>query len=213
MKPLLKAIGLCALALGMGCSSEDGPSQLDELRGKTRSEDEINRAFSRAQLLLQQGRPGLLVGVEEFGKVAPMLLLNMRDGRATWITTDDVSIITHQGMLEGTRGISFDLITADLSQVMPLVLGRREGQAKRFHSYLGGENETVFRSYVCDVTNSGPREFTLAGAQYTATLMSEDCVGPASQFTNLYWVRGAEIVQSRQWVSEGAGALQIGLVP
>lgn len=211
MKQMMRAMAMAGLLAAAACSSE-GPSQLDTLRGKTRSAAQTSNALVRAQALLDQGQPALVVGVEARGQTAPMLLLSSRAGRDTWITSDDVSIITQSGIVAGTRGLSSDLMTADVAQVAPLILSRENGRAKRFHSYLDGNNQTVFGSYVCDVSNLGPVTFILLDQSYQGVLMSEDCVGAEDRFTNQYWLQGANIVQSRQWISAGAGAVQIGVV-
>lgn len=211
MKHLMHIACVVLAAAVAGCSSE-GESQLDYFRAD--APDRTGRKATeqaRFAQLLDNNAPTLLVGVESRSQLAGVALSADRDGRRTWTTPDDVSISTQGGLLVATRGLSFDLMAADVSGVAPLILARQAGQAERFHRYLDGEYHTVFSSYVCDIENLGKREVTLLGDRYATTLMSEDCIGTTDAFTNLYWLSGTEVVQSRQWVSAGTGPLQIGV--
>jgi len=197
-------------ALGVvlaGCSVTGGNDAAMSAVGKPANA----QAATRLQHLLAAGAPVLLVGVETRGQVATLARLVQRGGRATCVTADDVSISFEHGILVATRGVGFDLMSADISGPKRLILARRAGRATRFHSYLDGENHTVIHSYVCDVTNRGARRVAAGKGTIATTLMAETCAGAADRFENLYWLdpRTGTIVQSRQWVGPTTGSLQL----
>jgi len=204
---------LFAACLGVtGCSSGDD-AYINLLRDALPGDAAVDQgAADRVNALLAAGRPALLAGVESREQVSVMALLAQRDGLTTWITPDDVSVSLQDGFLSASRGLTFDLMSSDTSQVRALVQSRRAGQAPRFHSYLDGENQTVTRSYVCTVAPSGRVEITVSGgAVRQADLVAETCVGFAETFENLYWLAPGQttILQSRQYLSAGTGALQL----
>lgn len=174
-------------------------------------------ADPRFAALLVPGTPLLLVGIEARETGIGMLLETRRGGLTTWRAEDGVTFTLDRGMLVGTRGFTVtpralvgDLMSVDASQTQTLLRQRRAGQTRRFHSYLNGEGQTQFHSFVCDVSSGGAGEATVNEVTYPAWIMTESCSGPDVTFENTYWMGSAnQILQSRQWVGPFAGALQL----
>lgn len=108
---------------------------------------------------------------------------------ATFFTPDGRSISLKQGVLVATRGLGFDLMSADVSSVLSsLGNGTR---AVRIHRYLDGEDQLVIHSFVCD---------------YEGRIrVVETCYGNGSSFENTYSMSAGRILASRQWIGPQLG--------
>lgn len=199
---------LAILAAGLaGCSSTEGVNP--ELRKWLSQDDDVSDFSAEFEALSQSGAPALIVAVEDREQTAVFLRRVRRDGVENWISADEVSLDFRSGFLVGSRGLGGDLMTADVAQSRALVLSGRAGTAKRFHSYLGGEDQVEIRTYVCEIASRGARDVDLGKRVVATRLMQERCQGADQSFQNLYWVdpgRG-EIVQSRQWAGAEIGPL------
>jgi len=124
----------------------------------------------------------------------------------TWATPDGVTVSFRDGLLTATRGIGDDLMSTDLSSVLPAYRGQTS-QAIRVMRWLGGEDQLVLRSFVCDFTRrSGVAIRAIAGA-FRTTQITESCIGEDGfTFTNQYWVEQNSVLRmSQQWVGPGVG--------
>lgn len=137
------------------------------------------------------------------GTLAPVT--RNRDSR-TWITIDGISLTFRDGLLQATRGLGQDLMSADLDEVHAAVLGGVP-RAVRIHRYLDGESHTRLRSQVCDYRRA-PGTADLATGPIPATHVIEDCASPDREVENHYWIdRAGTIRKSVQWVGNGVGYL------
>ncbi len=127
----------------------------------------------------------------------------------TWRSIDNVTLGFQDGLLVTTRGLSGDLMSADVTESRALVLGLASGQSVRVLRYLDGQDAIAASAYVCDIAPRGPRDISFDGRTFATVLMQEQCQSPRDSFQNLYWVSGNRIVQSRQWVSGDTGALAL----
>lgn len=169
----------------------------------------------RFSQLVRNDAPALQVGIEALDVAGVMRRDVIRDGFETWISQDSATVTLAQGMLVATRGFGGDLMGSDVSMSAALVKDVRAGQATRFHSFLGGNDQVETRSYICTVSSRGPRSLRIGDAAFDTRLMQEDCGNPDQNFTNLYWVDPAsgDIVQSRQWAGSFIGPLALRMVP
>ncbi|GAB4288346.1 MAG: hypothetical protein Kow0058_08030 [Roseovarius sp.] len=116
------------------------------------------------------------------------------DGTVVWQTLDGVSLSFRDGILIASRGLGYDLMSADVSGTRAMLAGTMGTQYYPVHrSYLDGEDRTVFRSFQCRRAGGGPE-----GA---LRRVDELCVGTDRRFTNSYWLDPAgTVIRSRQWV-------------
>lgn len=156
----------------------------------------------------QNEREQILVALPSTGVAVPIALFEENRGKATYVTTDLVSVTVEDGLLIATRSLGSDLMAADIDDIR-LVL-RSGGSALRVHDYLNGLNQIERYSYQCDVTIIGPETIEIFERSYRTTQVQEDCVSPDTSFTNIYWIgAGGTIWQSRQWVSPVIGYAEI----
>lgn len=148
-----------------------------------------------------QNRPrlasqGILVREEIVGDVA------------TWQDANRTTMNFRQGVLISTRGLGGDLMSANVDEVLAGVYGGA-AQAVRVHRTLGGEDQLLLNTFVCDYSR-GPGTMTdpLLGPQ-AALVVVEDCIDSmGTQFENRYWIdAGGVIRQSTQWISADVGRL------
>ncbi len=153
------------------------------------------RAATTPALVAEIGDPILIAQVPARNAVAAMIRVGTNDGVDTFLTPDGISISTRNGMIVGTRGFGFDLMTADIAESAAAIAGQRK-RAVRIHRYLDGENQLFTRSFVCRYAAKDERQIT------------ESCQSPTISFVNEYVldIQG-KILSSRQWVSPQIGSI------
>ncbi len=202
--PALLPLTLAACAVG-GQIGTQGQRILPAMPGIDRSQAEQLAASGapRIQLtLVDQGLSALLVKTGQQGNVT------------RWRTIDNTQVYTRDGLIIGTRGLSFDLITAETGEAAAAILGQRSARITRFHSYLDGDDRLKMRAFVCDVVPGGPEEARLPdGRAIPGRLVREECHNPEMDFTNLYVLSNGRILQTSQFISARAGRAQIVFPP
>jgi hypothetical protein len=165
--------------------------------------------------LSREGAPALQVGIEDLDVAGVMRRDVTRNSFETWISQDNATVTLAQGMLVATRGFGGDMMGSDVSMSAAFVLDIRVGQATRFHSFLGGNDQVETRAYICAISSRGPRRLRIGNTVFDTRLMQEDCSNPDQRFTNLYWVDPGSggIVQSRQWAGAFIGPLALRVIP
>ncbi len=163
----------------------------------------------RFQALAQTTAPGILVSVESQNRTA-VVLREARNGDVTrWLGPDGTAISFRGGLLVATRGLGDDLMIADVAQSLA-ALRAGTGRAQRVHEYLDGNNRIRRLTLDCTISTRGHRMIRIGDEKRPTTLFEERCVGLNTRFTNLYWRDAAgTVVQSRQWVGHGLGALAL----
>lgn len=159
----------------------------------------------------------------------PLLLATLpsRDGYATlspvgrngavetWRSADGIGLsLTPPGLLVATRGLGPDLMLAETGAVVA-ALRAGEGDIRRVHRLLDGENHEDARAYDCRVVTETDEMIFLPGEQTRQTVrLREHCVPAAGQedrkpFDNFYWTSfsGDVIWQSYQWLGPELGTI------
>lgn len=163
-----------------------------------------------AERLIAAGAPRLRITLLDDGRSVLMVQTNARDGVTRWRTIDNAQIFLRDGVLIGTRGLSFDLMTADTPGLASAIHQMRPARITRIHTYLNGQDQIRIRAFVCDVRPAGQETIQLLNDVTTRSQrIEETCQGADDSFTNLYWLSGDRILQSVQFISEGAGSAQL----
>ena len=202
---LCAVLGLAACATG---GDEAGPVTLRELitarvAGLGQPAPEF-RMPSRAALAART-EPLLYVAIPEIEAQATLSPVARNAGTVTWMTLDEVTVSTRDGLIVATRGLGHDLMSADLSQVRAAL--PEGGRATRVHYRLEGENRTEALRFACTIRPEGREMLDIAGRRVATRRVSERCEGPSGSFTNRYWIDGAgRVAQSRQWLLPEIGA-------
>ena len=138
------------------------------------------------------------------GTLAPLT----RNGESrTWTTIDGITVTFQNGILQATRGLGNDLMSADLDEVQSGVLGRAN-RAVRVHRTLDDEGFMELQPFICDYTRRTGVNGEIATGRFLATHVVEDCVSSMLSIENHYWIdRSGTIRKSAQWVGEDVGYL------
>ncbi|MDK3017754.1 YjbF family lipoprotein [Pseudodonghicola flavimaris] len=187
---------LILIALLCGCSRPAMP--------------DLRQQITRAQIDAA-GQPLLLVEIPALRNAATLAPRSRTGGVTTWRSRDDVSLSFRDGLVVATRRLGDDLMSAEIENSLRLLRGQTDaGYVPRFHSYLDGEYQTLFRSFQCRAGSRRPERIEVMGRPHASTRIEEECRGPDLRFTNIYW-RGADgtIWKSRQWISPRVGYAEI----
>ncbi|NNE50907.1 MAG: hypothetical protein HKN30_00715 [Sulfitobacter sp.] len=198
------SLSLCALLAGCG-SNTDQEGLLAPIQaslsgliggGPPVTDAATIRAALTPEVRAQFGNRPLKIAVLEKSKQASLLIESERNRDVvTFITPDGATVSLRSGVIVATRGLGFDLMSADVSDVTR-ALRNGGGDATRIHRYLDGEDQVVILSLVCDI---------VGGATLTET-----CYGDGIKITNTYRGRGTgTYAASRQWIGPERGYLRL----
>lgn len=163
--------------------SASKPSSMADIRRQVTPE--VRQRFRHTSLMIAQ--------LEQNERASILVRKGLNEGVETYFTPDNISLSLKEGVLVGTRGLGFDLMSGDVAEVLA---GLRDGgQAVRVHRYLDGEDQIAIKSYICDYSGN---------AQITET-----CYGKDHSFKNSYKMSGGKIVASRQWVGPDLGYIRL----
>lgn len=151
-----------------------------------------------AEALRVNPGPLILVGLENAGTTQVLAMTGENNGMRTYMTKNEQSIILHDGMLVGTRGLGNDLSVAEAPQTKALVLAGRSGQSQRVMRYYSGDGLERPLPLDCRV-GPGPKP----------GVMVEDCTGLGLTIQNSYIASGGRITVSRQWIGPALGYMTI----
>lgn len=194
-----------------GCDA--GPSGegtgLNALQGKDFRNDP--RAAARVERLAQADAPSILFKIVDRDVLGALYLTQRRGTRSIWLSPDNSMVVLDRGVITATRGLGWDLMSAEVEATAQLIQNAREGRARRVHRHLDGEDRLIARSFFCEITTRGTRQITYGGRDVTTHLMEENCAHGDQKFRNLYWVQSGSgtVLQSRQWAGDGLGNLAI----
>lgn len=192
---------MALIALVAGCGNDtSGPqlgkqflgrvAQLGKPKAPAPTADQLRAAVTPELRAKNGNRPMMLVQSLRLKNIASLVTQLGQNGDVrTYVTPDQISLSLRQGVLVSTRGFGYDLLSADVADVLDR-LRTGHGRAIRIHRYLDGENREVLRSYVCDFETVGAGQVT------------ERCTGKDNSFVNTYWLDGyGNVAASEQWVS------------
>lgn len=199
--PLIVALA-CTLAL-TACGTEktsplrgaltDALKQLVTRKNGEVLTTDILRARLTPDVRAQIGRPVLIAELPKLKVAAVVIEVTQNGGYTTWHAQDGVGISTKAGLLTSTRGIGFDLMSADIDGPLAVITGRATGHATRIHRVLDGEDQEILQSFVCSYARSGNH-------------VAETCNRTGQTIENHYWLnRGGKIWKSVQWVGARNG--------
>ncbi|MCZ0964366.1 YjbF family lipoprotein [Paracoccus benzoatiresistens] len=162
------------------------------------------------QGLIAAGAPQMIVWLLDQDRASTLVLAGMRDGVARWRAADNVQIYTRDGMIIGTRGMAFDLMTIDADQAVPVITSGMTGQITRIHRQLDGQDRLKITSYVCDIVPAGSETIRTGETSYASTLrVDEQCYSPSGDLENRYWLHDGQILQSEQIFNRDVGRIRI----
>jgi hypothetical protein len=139
------------------------------------------------------------------GQTGFLTLFDTKGDVLTWKTPDGVTFSQRGGVLIQTRGLGADLMSSQAPSVEQLM---RAGEGyQRIYYFLGDDDQGTRRTYDCTTRIVGKESIEVLGRTHQTTRVSELCERPLGKLTNDYWVEGASIRKSRQWVSGAIGTI------
>lgn len=109
-------------------------------------------------------------------------------GTVQWEAANGSALLQRNGILVGTRGFGFDLMTADIEPLAAALVAGGGRDLLRVHRILAG-GEMVVTNYFCDLTAQGSETLTYYGRAFPTRAYRESCRSEAGEtFENLYWV-------------------------
>ncbi len=143
----------------------------------------------------QFGNVPLKIAVLEDKNLASVLIQRQQNRDVvTYFTPDGISMAYKSGVLVATRGLGFDLMEADVDEVLQSLRTGRNG-AVRVHRYLDGEDQIVLRSFVCDYEGSAR--------------ITETCYSDGFSIENTYQMNAGSVTASRQWIGPQQGYIRL----
>ncbi|WP_068108524.1 YjbF family lipoprotein [Tropicimonas marinistellae] len=152
----------------------------------------------------------VMVAVLDVNKATAVLKVFGRNrDYVTWTTADRQSLTFKRGVLTGTRGLGYDLLSSNADASINLITQRRAGEVQRVYRHIDGNNHEVPMVLTCTIGSDGADTVALGtGGKISTTRMKEICRAEGIKVSNIYWVTGSgEIPQSKQWISPQMGYL------
>jgi hypothetical protein len=190
-----------ALAMSLtGCGSEKSNEVSDSLLGLVAKSINEARRGPKAAPDLGPG-PAIQAKFANLGLDLRMVALD-RDGDVTiWHDGQGHQIATRNGLLIWTRGFGGDLMSAKVPAPGAIRLGN---QYQRLNVYVDGTSNRFDRPYDCTVEAPPEPDLSTPGQH-----LREVCEGPVGKIKNDFWMKGGQILRSRQWVSATFGHVDI----
>lgn len=164
---------------------------------------------AQAAPVVPANAPLIEVRLPDLGASGVFGLVARHAGVASFSTTDGVTLAYRNGVLTGTRGLSGDLIGADVTGTLARLAGAGRGGHARLHSYIDGENQVVLRGMRCQAREAGAAPVVAGGRQQVARRIDETCALQGQTLRNSYWIAGnGVVVKSRQWAGPVIGYVE-----
>ncbi|CUH40725.1 hypothetical protein JSE7799_03460 [Jannaschia seosinensis] len=162
-------------------------------------------AASRASLIL--------VVVERTDRGLTLAPVAANRGTVQWTDAEGGGLLTRDGILVGTRGFGFDLLTVDAAPLRRALASGSGTDLLRIERVLGGEGVVLREDYLCDLTPVGSEVLDFYGTRYATRILEERCVPVepgGAEFVNRYWLDQEGVVRrSKQRVTPEIGFLRI----
>jgi hypothetical protein len=212
--PLRFGLALCLVAALASCGSSGPSPVLDTFRtlGAQLSNRDSTvrnaRSVLTPQIVAAAQQPYLLVELPSRQASATRTIFEQRGAIQDWRGDDGISLILHDDILVGTRGLGADLFAADPVPAGALRSARAGGYT-RIYRHLDAENQEIRTVYRCTLSQGGIDQVDLIARQVSTRRITETCQSAGktdASVVNLYWIglSDAMVWKSTQWISEAA---------
>lgn len=168
------------------------------------SEQDIANALARTD------GPLMLALSDDQSSWSFLVRIERNGGFDTYANDRRQSMTMQSGVITATRGFGGDLMTSDLSGVLPLIRNRTGGTGLRIMQFLDGEDRTRTLRLTCTITRGDPAEVALPDGVRSTIAMTETCRGDdgAPGFANTYLVDDTgTVLGARQWLGALPGTM------
>ena len=219
MRLFLTALALSSLVLVGACGNQTDQGNLLKTATTTAKAKFKQRRASKtatpatpdvakmvSESLARTSKPLTIVVVENRNSIAILTQIENNGAYRTWASADRRSVTTTRGIITATRGLGFDLMSADVSNSLPLIKARRSGATNRTLRFLDGENQTIATTYACNTKVGGSLTIAIGEVKSPAQTVTETCRAGSVSFENTYQVSpSGYVLQSRQWLGPNIG--------
>jgi len=162
--------------------------------------------------LAKAGQPILLVSSKTLGQTGFLSVSDAKGDVLTWATPDGATFTHRDGVLIQTRGLGFDLMSAQVPSIGQLL--QTGTPYERVYFFLGADDQGTRRTYTCVTTPVGRESIDVVARSHATTHVTETCTRSSGggKVTNEFWIEGSMIRQSRQWVSARLGYIDFARV-
>lgn len=152
--------------------------------------------------------PLIALTVENDGRSTVLARMASNGGVDTFSTADKITVSTRDGIVVATRGLGYDLISANAPSASHIARG--QGQHRRSYQTLDGLDQIQNVIYNCALSATGSESVNVAGYSVPARRVSERCESDNALIENEYFVDGAGRIRvSRQSIGPAGGFLRI----
>ncbi len=132
----------------------------------------------------------------------------------TYVSPFQQSISMKGTLITATRGLGSDLLSVSDDPSDPIAnktpLANWANSFSRSYRFTGDGPVGTVVNVQCSLAAQAPMEITIVEVTYDVTPMIETCRGEDLSFNNIHLVdKDGQIWQTRQWVGEGLGILNI----
>ncbi len=215
------AIAMGAALFAAGCSSDKSRlSALDAAKGvvatikenrapREASDAKLARVSAKAFASTEPDEPLSWVDFKSVGASSVLREIETNQDYTIWSpwgTTDRRTVVTKNGIIAATRGMSKDLMSAEVDAVLDLVTRREEGTVQYAQRYLDGNFQVIEAKSTCTVTRGYDKVVQLQTREVAVVQMFSSCISADRQFVDLFLVTDqGRIVEMRQWVGPVLG--------
>lgn len=194
----------------IGCGSKgNAPALTDQLvatvkstiqQRKASNAPQAAAAVTRAQVE-QSTVPLLRLTIGETGSQATAAELARNGDTATYFMGTGQAIYLRGGLMTGTRGLGYDLMSLDMP-FRSVADALKGGSYTRVHRYLDSENRITKPTANCSMRVESTQTLTQLERQYQVRHVVETCSGDGVSFQNTYDLdaRTTQVWRSSQWV-------------
>jgi hypothetical protein len=175
-------------------------------RGQASSAPGIDTETMARTALENNTGPLILVSFEGQGLTTILGMSGENGAMRTYATANSQALILRGGILAGSRGFGYDIMSGETAALGALVRGRSAGEADYTLRYLDGLGQERPLPLHC-VTQPGEQaSYPFLGQTWTGTQMVAHCEGYGATIDNSFIVSGeGAILASRQWMGPQLG--------
>jgi len=169
-------------------------------------------AETMALSALKNNSVPLVLVVFENTKATTILGMTGENGTMrTYTSPAQQALILRSGMLAGTRGFGFDVMSGEVADLGALVRARQAGEADYILRYLDGLGHERPLPMRCSVKpGTEPTGYEFAGQSWSGTPVGVHCEGSGAVVDDSFIVaQDGAIIASRQWVGPEIGYIAV----
>ena len=180
-------------------------------RGKAEAGPGPDAETMARQALADNQGPLILTNFESQNSTTIFGLSGENGTMRTYASPASQALILRDGLVAGSRGFGFDVMSGEVDALGALVRDRRAGTADYTLRYLDGLGQERPVPMQCTVTPGPEQSYPFAGQTWSGTLMAAHCTtsgGYAFDDTFIVAETGA-VLSSRQWIGPEIGFVTI----